>query len=103
VLKFSRNASCINYSRGGFTSNKDLHSDLKDVIPMSDRKIIMDRIYKYRNDDWAEAYLSFTWGQNAAVRGASVRKLTFANLRRLSRGFGPEQDGDGARAFMLVS
>jgi hypothetical protein len=33
--------------------------------------------------------------------GASVQKITFADLR-LSRRFGPEQDGDGARALMLV-
>lgn len=85
----------------GATSNKDPHADLKDVIPISDRTKLMNYIYRYRNDDWAEACLSFTWGQNAAVRGASVRKLTFSDLR-LSRGFGPQQDGDGARALMLV-
>jgi hypothetical protein len=85
----------------GVESIRDPHADLKDVVPISDRKKLMDYIYVQRSSDWAEACLSFTWGQNAAVRGASARKLTFCDLR-CSRGFGPSQDGPGARALMLV-
>ena len=83
------------------SSTKDPHADLKDVLPVTERIKLMDFIYSKRLGDWPESCLSFTWGQNAAVRGASVRKLTFSDLR-CSRGFGPERDGPGARTLMLV-
>jgi hypothetical protein len=98
--------ACIDVQQEMFLSNdnttdKDPHKDLKDVLPMSSRLALMTHVYEHRHNDWAQAALCLTYGQNAAVRGASARKLTLSDLR-LSQGFGPEKDGANARALMLV-
>jgi hypothetical protein len=62
----------------------DPHKGLKDVLPVSDRLTMMDYIYGNRND-WGPASVSFTWGNNAAVRGGSTRNLVFADMN-LSNG-----------------
>jgi hypothetical protein len=83
------------------TNDKDPHKDLKDVLPVSKRIDLMTHVYGHRPNDWIQASLCLTYGQNAAVRGASSRKLKLCDLR-LSQGFVPLKDGPGARAFMLV-
>lgn len=78
----------------------DPHKGLKDVLPTSDRILIMDHIYGQRGD-WGPASISFTWGNNAAVRGGSTRNLVFADWN-LSRGFGPEEEGSLSRTLFLI-
>jgi hypothetical protein len=98
--------SCIDvqqemYLNGDNSTDKDPHKDLKDVLTVSSRLKLMTHVFEHRHGDWDQASLCLTFGQNAAVRGASARKLTLSDLR-LSQGFGPEKDGANARALMLV-
>ena len=60
----------------------------------------MHHIYRERRD-WGPAAFNFSWGMNAAVRGASNRSLKFADLN-MSYGFGPEEAGPLSRALLLV-
>jgi hypothetical protein len=85
---------------GNSKPGSDPHMGLKDILPQSDKLLMMDYIYRKRND-WGPASVNFTWGQNGAVRGASNRKLTLCDLN-LSYGFGPERDGPLGRALLLV-
>jgi hypothetical protein len=78
----------------------DPHMGLKDILPEKDKLLMMDYIYRTRND-WGPASVNFTWGQNGAVRGASNRNLTLCDLN-LSYGFGPERNGPLSRALLLV-
>jgi hypothetical protein len=61
---------------------------------------MMDYIYGNRND-WGPASVSFTWGNNAAVRGGSTRNLVFADMN-LSNGYGPEEQGPMSRTLFLI-
>ena len=78
---------------------EDPHKGLKDVLPLADRLKIMHEIYS--RGDWGPASVSFTWGNNAAVRGGSTRNLVFADWN-LSRGFGPEESGPMSRTLFLI-
>jgi hypothetical protein len=78
----------------------DPHKGLKDVLPVSDRLTMMDYIYGNRTD-WGPASVSFTWGNNAAVRGGSTRNLVFADMN-LSNGYGPEEQGPMSRTLFLI-
>ena len=78
----------------------DPHRGLKDVLPVSDRLKMMDYIYRDRLD-WGPASVSFTWGNNAAVRGGSTRNLVFADMN-LSNGYGPEEEGPMSRTLFLI-
>jgi hypothetical protein len=78
----------------------DPHKGLKDVLAVSDRLKMMDHIYGTRHD-WGPASVSFTWGNNAAVRGGSTRNLVFADMN-MSNGYGPEEQGPMARTLFLV-
>ena len=69
-------------------------------MPLHDRDKVMTYIYNNR-EDWSTASLSYTYGQNGAVRGASQRKLSLCDLR-LSKGFGPAKEGSKSRALMLI-
>jgi hypothetical protein len=85
---------------GNAKPGADPHKGLKDILPEKDKKLMMEYIYRHRND-WGPASVNFTWGQNGAVRGASNRKLTLCDLN-LSYGFGPERDGQLGRALLLI-
>lgn len=61
----------------------------------------MSYIYEHRTNDWGALAIAHSWGNNAAVRGASSRKFTFSDLN-LSRGFGPERTGPLSRALMMI-
>jgi hypothetical protein len=76
------------------------HKGLKDVLPEPDRELIMRHVYGSRID-WGPLSVSFTWGQNAALRGHSVRNLVYCDMN-MSRGFGPEREGPRARIPLLV-
>jgi hypothetical protein len=78
----------------------DPHKGLKDLMPEEDIKKILTHMHKRRND-WGSLSMSFTWGCNAGVRGASSRKLTLCDLN-MSRGFGPVRKGPRSRTLMLV-
>jgi len=78
----------------------DPHLGLKDILPDEARLRMMRHIYGKRHD-WGPASISFTWGMNGAIRGASNRVFTYADLN-LSFGFGPEPSGPLARALLLV-
>jgi hypothetical protein len=84
----------------GDKAGTDPHKGIKDIMPMSDKLKIMRCIHESRND-WGSLSTSFTWGNNAAVRGASSRKLVYADLN-LTRGFGPEKEGDMSRVLLLI-
>ena len=64
----------------------DPHKGLKDVTPEESRIVVMDFIYRNRRD-WGSAAVAYTWGNNAAVRGDSSRKMVYSDLN-LSKGFG---------------
>jgi hypothetical protein len=61
---------------------------------------MMDYICSNRAD-WGPASVSFTWGNNAAVRGGSTRNLVFADMN-LSNGYGPEEQGPMSRTLFLI-
>jgi hypothetical protein len=84
----------------GVNRGADPHYGLQDSISNPDRKRIMDYIYNSR-PDWGPASFSYSWGLNAAVRGASNRSLVMADLN-MSYAFGPELEGPTARALLLV-
>lgn len=85
---------------GVANAGTDPHKGLKDILPLSDKLLIMIYIYASR-EDWGPAGVNFCWGQNGAVRGASNRKLKLCDIR-LSFGFGPEESGRHARAILLI-
>jgi hypothetical protein len=88
-------------SKGGSGKpGQDPHYGLKDNLVTSDRLKIMDFIYRQRAR-WGPASFTFTWGNNAAIRGASNRKLVYADLR-MSLGYGAEEDGKLSRALLVV-
>jgi hypothetical protein len=78
----------------------DPHNGLKDRMPTSDKKTIIHYVHGHRKD-WGSLGMSFCWGNNAGVRGASSRKLVYADLN-MSWGFGPVDVGEHARILMLV-
>jgi hypothetical protein len=82
------------------SSGHDPHKGLKDVLPECEREILMRHVYQNRND-WGPLSVSFSWGQNVALRGASTRKLVYADLN-LSYGFGPEKEGPRCRIPLIV-
>ena len=79
---------------------QDPHYGLKDNLATRDRLTIMNYIYKYRTN-WAQEGFTFTWGNQAAIRGASNRKFVYADLR-MSRGYGAEEEGGLSRALLVV-
>jgi hypothetical protein len=83
------------------SGGSDPHKGLKDILPLSEKLLIMRYIYRSRKNDWGAASVNFAWGQNGAVRGASNRKLKLSDLN-ISFGFGPEDYGRQARALLLV-
>jgi hypothetical protein len=87
---------------GGGTGHRgsDPHLGLKDILPRSDFIRIMKYIYSVRND-WGPASISFTWGMNGAIRGASNRVLKYADIN-ISSSFGPGREGEDTRAILLV-
>ena len=96
-----RTQKVYNASIGGTAKpGSDPHMGLKDILPETDKLLMMDYIYRKRND-WGPASVKFNWGQNGAVRGASNRRLTLCDLN-LSYGFGPERNGPLSRALLLI-
>jgi hypothetical protein len=77
----------------------DPHKGLKDLMPLADKLLVARSIQE--RGDWGSLGMSFSWGCNAGVRGASSRKFVYADLN-LSRGFGPEKEGPRSRCLMLV-
>ena len=79
----------------------DPHKGIKDLMEWKDKLTIMRYIHKERSD-WGSLSTSFSWGNNAAVRGASSRKMGYCDLN-MSTGFGPfEDDEDLNRTLMLI-
>lgn len=95
-MQQDRHKSGANERHGGV----DPHKGLKDLMPEGDTKRIVTHIHKNRSD-WGSLSMSYTWGVNAGVRGASSRKLVLCDLN-LSRGFGPEREGPRCRTLMLI-
>jgi hypothetical protein len=84
----------------GTKKGSDPHNCLKDRMPMTDKTTIIKYIHDKRMD-WGSLGTSFTWGNNAGVRGASSRALVYADIN-MCWGFGPEDTGAQARVLMLV-
>ena len=90
----------------GGTANpgSEPHYGLKDQIAQAERDAMMGYIYKNR-PDWGPASVSFAWGLNAGVRGASNRSLVLADLN-MSYGFAPPcsttNTNDGNRAALML-
>ena len=82
----------------------DPHKSLKDNRRQADRNALMKYIYANRQD-WGPAAVSFSWGLNAGVRGASNRSLTYCDIN-LSYGFAPpcanDNHDDGNHAALLL-
>jgi hypothetical protein len=87
-------------SRPSSNLGTDPYKGLKDILADTDKKKIVTHIHNSRRD-WGSLNTSFSWGNNAGVRGASTRKLVFADLF-MSRGFGPVKEGPRARTLLLV-
>lgn len=85
---------------GSGNPGQDPHYGLKDNLSIHDRLKIMDYIYNQRAR-WGPTSFTFTWGNNAAIRGASNRKLVYADLR-MSLGYGAEEEGKLSRALLVV-
>lgn len=84
------------------TDDKCPHRFCKDMMPPSERKKLLRAAYLH--PDWATASMALNWGQNAAVRGSSMRNMTLKDLR-ISDGFGPDgyvEGGEQSRALMLI-
>jgi hypothetical protein len=96
-----RTQKIFNAAAGGTgRPGSDPHLGLKDILPQSDQVRIMNYIYRMRHD-WGPASVNWTWGMNAAIRGASQLLMTFCDLN-ISYGFGAERSGPLARALLLV-
>jgi hypothetical protein len=102
VVKAAINLQQENWKNGGSAVHlgSDPHRGLKDLMPLADKLMIAGHIHSGRGD-WGSLGMSFSWGCNAGVRGASSRKFVYADLN-LSRGFGPEKEGPRSRCLMLV-
>jgi hypothetical protein len=87
-------------SSPSLTLGTDPRKGLKDVLSEPDRKKIASHIYRYR-EDWGSLNTSFSWGNNAGVRGASARKFVYADIFN-SAGFGPVREGPRATTLLLV-
>jgi hypothetical protein len=81
-------------------SGTDPHKGLKDLLPESDKRTLLRYIYGVRNDSESLG-MSFNWGKNAGVRGASSRSCGYADLN-LSFGFGPEREAPNNRTLLLI-
>ena len=101
VLRALEAQGAFNASVGG-TGNPgaDPQKGLKDNLCLPDRIRIMKYVYANR-DDWGSCIVNLAWGQNGAIRGASNRKLTYADLK-ISHGYGAEESGPLARSLILV-
>jgi hypothetical protein len=107
IVKNTHVKECISiqqdYHKAGANdrhAGSDPHKGLKDLMPEEDLRKIVTHMHQYRHD-WGSLAMSFTWGTNAGVRGASSRKLTLCDLN-MSRGFGPVRKGPRSRTLMLV-
>ena len=89
-----------NATGGTGNPGSDPQKGLKDNLPMGDRLRIMRYIYDKRAD-WGSCSVNITWGQNGAIRGASNRKLTYADIK-ISHGYGAENEGPLSRSLILV-
>jgi hypothetical protein len=107
ILKNTHVKECISIQQDNYKSGAndrhagvDPHKGLKDLMPQDDLRKIVSHMHRRRND-WGSLVMSFTWGTQAGVRGASTRKLTLCDLN-MSRGFGPVRTGPRSRTLMLV-
>jgi hypothetical protein len=102
ITEAAMKAQAAHFKSIGGTGNpgQDPHYGLKDNLATCDRLKIMAHIYGMRTN-WAQEGFTFTWGNQAAIRGASNQKFVYADLR-ISRGYGSEEDGVLSRALLLV-
>jgi hypothetical protein len=73
---------------------------LKDAVPESDHILIMNYIYKSRNE-WDMASINFSWVYQGGICGTSNHALIFSDLNLLY-GFGAEKTGPLAHTLLLV-
>jgi hypothetical protein len=78
----------------------DPHKGLKDLISESDKRKLLTYIYETRPDS-SSLGMSFNWGKNTGIRGASSRSCVYADLN-LSLGFGPEREAPINRTILMV-
>ena len=102
ITEAAMKAQAAYFKSIGGTGNpgQDPHFGLKDNLSTKDRLKIMGHILGVRSN-WAQEGFTFTWGHQAAIRGASNRKFVYADLR-MSRGYSAEDDGPLSRALLLV-
>jgi hypothetical protein len=86
-------AQAAHFKSIGGTGNpgQDLHYGLNENLATQDHLKIMAHIYG-KHTNWAQEGFTFTWGNQAAIWGASNRKFVYADLQIL-RGYGSEEDG----------
>jgi hypothetical protein len=78
-------------------AGSDPHKGLKDLIPVEDRLKILRHIHE-KVKKWGSLSVSNTWGNMAALRGATNRALVYSDMN-LSLGYGEKTD---PRVLMLV-
>ena len=90
----------LELSREPCNPGTDPHKGLKDMLLESEKVRLLRYVYRNR-DDWGSAAISFTWGFNAAVRGASNRKLRLSDLN-YSLGYSYEEQGNLSGCLLVV-
>ena len=106
AVKLALEAQQVRNNLTGGTANpgSDPHKGLKDNLREGDRDKIMTYIYK-NVAEWGAACISFSWGLNGALRGASNRSLNYSDIN-MSYGFAPTcaniERTDGNRAALIV-
>ncbi len=107
ILKNTHVKECISIQQDNYKSGAndrhagvDPHKGLKDLMPQEDLRKIVSHMHQCRHG-WGSLAMSFTWGTQTGVRGASTRKFTLCDLN-MSRGFVPVRTGPRSRTLMLV-
>ena len=83
------------------SAGSDPSKGLKEPMSIQSQIRCSDVLYRANLAGWDDGLVSFSWGLNQGVRGASNRKLTLKDLNLID-GFGPEESGDLSKALLLV-
>ena len=102
VVEEAINSIAVGHNSNGGTGNPSSGPclGLKDALSWDDRLRMMRYIYGHRAD-WAAASVSFVYGHNGAVRGASNRSLVLSDLN-LSYAFGPDRTSKHMCCLLVV-
>jgi hypothetical protein len=95
-----QHVSFLSYSSTA-NAGTDPHKGLKNVFSEEENVAVCTEIWKTPRSGMYDLIFTYTWGHNASVRGASLRKMLFCDLN-ISYGFGPELLPPRNRTLLLV-